>query len=273
MEKKRIAFIGSGNMAEAVIAGTLAAGLFQAEEIVASDPSSDRRLRIEKVYGIRAISDNREATRWGDFIFLGVKPRVSEKVLSEIRPELAGKVLVSVVAGVPLSRLTSGVERGVIRAMPNAPARVRYGATALATGPGGTAPEDLSFAHRIFEAVGKVWTLDEKDLDAVTGLSGSGPAYMALVIDALADGGVKCGLSREIALALATQTALGAAQMLAVSGVHPAQLRDEVASPGGTTIAGLHVLENHRIRAALIGAVEAATHRAIALGQIASSET
>jgi len=265
MKRPHIAFIGAGNMAEAVIEGVLAAGLFRAGQVVASDPSPARRAHITERYGIRAVEQNREAAAWGDVIILGVKPRVVDEALVEVRPELKGKVLISVAAGVPLSRLASGVERGVIRVMPNAPTRVRAGATALVAARG-IADEDLAFARKIFESIGSVFLVDEKEIDAVTGLSGSGPAYIALVIEALADGGVKCGLTHEVALALAAQTVFGAAKMLIESGWHPARLKDEVASPAGTTIAGLHCLEQGGVRAAFISAVEAATARAAVLG-------
>jgi len=272
MKRPHIAFIGAGNMAEAVIQGVLASGLFRADQIVASDPSPARRAHLAERYGVRAVEQNREAAEWGDFIVLGVKPRSVDAVLVEVRPELKGKVLISVAAGVPLSRLSSGVERGVIRAMPNAPARVRAGATALVPARG-MADDDLAAARKIFESIGAVWIVDEKEIDAVTGLSGSGPAYIALVIEAMADGGVKCGLTREVALALAAQTAFGTAKMLIESGHHPARLKDEVASPAGTTIAGLHCLEQGGVRAALISAVEAATARAVALGGGAPSSS
>lgn len=265
MKRTHIAFIGAGNMAEAVICGILDAGLFKPEQIRVADPSEARRARMEKVHGVQATADNREAAHFGDVVFLGVKPRVVDAALAEARADLAGKVLISVAAGVPLARLSSGAERGVIRAMPNAPARVRAGATALAP-LAGIDPADLAFARKIFESIGKVWVLDEKDLDAVTGLSGSGPAYVFMVIEALADGGVHCGLPREVALALAAQTVLGAAQLMIESGDHPARLKDEVASPGGTTMAGLHHLEKAGVRAAFLSAVEAATARSAALG-------
>jgi len=271
MKRPHIAFIGAGNMAEAVIEGVLAAGLFRAGQVVASDSSHARRAHMTERCGIRAVEQNREAAAWGDFIVLGVKPRVVDEVLVEVRPELKGKVLISVAAGVSLSRLVSGVERGVIRAMPNAPARVRAGATALVAARG-IADGDLAFARKIFESIGSVFLVDEKEIDAVTGLSGSGPAYISLVIEALADGGVKCGLTREVALALAAQTTFGAAKMLIESGHHPARLKDDVASPAGTTIAGLHCLEQGGVRAAFISAVEAATTRAAVLGGSASQE-
>ena len=271
MKRPHIAFIGAGNMAEAVIEGVLAAGLFRAGQVVASDSSHARRAHMTERYGIRAVERNREAAAWGDFIVLGVKPRVVDEVLVEVRPELKGKVLISVAAGVSLSRLVSGVERGVIRAMPNAPARVRAGATALVAARG-IADGDLAFARKIFESIGSVFLVDEKEIDAVTGLSGSGPAYISLVIEALADGGVKCGLTREVALALAAQTTFGTAKMLIESGHHPARLKDDVASPAGTTIAGLHCLEQGGVRAAFISAVEAATTRAAVLGGSASQE-
>jgi pyrroline-5-carboxylate reductase len=267
MRMTRVAFIGAGKMAEAIIRGILAAGLCKAESLMVSDPSETRRSRMVETLGIRSVADNREAARWGDVVVLGVKPPQVGDTLAEMRDDLNGKCLISIAAGIPLARLVSGRERAVIRAMPNTPAQVGAGATALAPA-AGTAPKDIDFARQIFEAVGAVWVLDEKALDAVTGLSGSGPAYVFVLIEALADGGVKCGLPRDVAQGLAAQTVFGAAKMVRDSGRHPAQLKDDVASPGGTTIAGLHQIEMGGVRAAMIAAVEAAARRSAEIGQI-----
>ena len=263
---KTLAFIGAGNMAEALIRGVLHAGLFKPDALIASDPASARLLRMSEKYGIRTTPDNRQASDAGDSVVLGVKPAAVASALSDVRP-LRGKLLISVVAGVPIERLQSGEERGVIRVMPNAPASVHAGATVLAAAAGAD-PEMTAFAVRIFESVGRVWVLSESDLDAVTGLSGSGPAYVFMIIEALADGGVKSGLNREVALALAAQTVFGAAKMLIEMGEHPARLKDFVASPGGTTMSGLHQMEQGGVRAALISAVEAAAQRSKALGAL-----
>lgn len=264
----RLSFLGSGNMAEAIMKGVLAAGLFKAGDLLASDTSETRLKVIHQKYGIRTTRNNREAVREGDLVILGVKPLGVDGVLAEIKSELKEKVLVSVAAGVPLARLAAGLEREakIIRAMPNAPALVQAGATALAPGKG-VEQETLDLVLQIFDSIGKSWILEERYLDAVTGLSGSGPAFVFMMIEAMADGGVKSGLSREVALALAVQTVLGAAQMALQTGDHPARLKDFVASPGGTTIAGLHKLEEGKVRSAFISAVEAATRRSEELGK------
>ncbi|MCG3116776.1 MAG: pyrroline-5-carboxylate reductase [Candidatus Manganitrophus sp. SA1] len=264
----RLSFLGSGNMAEAIMKGVLAAGLFKAGDLLASDTSEARLKSIHQKYGIRTTRNNREAVREGDLVILGVKPLGVDGVLAEIKSELKEKVLVSVAAGVPLARLAAGLEREakIIRAMPNAPALVQAGATVLAPGKG-VEQETLDLVLQIFDSIGKSWILEERYLDAVTGLSGSGPAFVFVMIEAMADGGVKSGLSREVALALAVQTVLGAAQMALQTGDHPARLKDFVASPGGTTIAGLHKLEEGKVRSAFISAVEAATRRSEELGK------
>ncbi|NKE70408.1 pyrroline-5-carboxylate reductase [Nitrospiraceae bacterium HYJII51-Mn-bac16s-1-B09] len=255
-------------MAEAIMKGVLAAGLFKAGDLLASDTSEARLKSIHQKYGIRTTRNNREAVREGDLVILGVKPLGVDGVLAEVKSELKEKVLVSVAAGVPLARLAAGLEREakIIRAMPNAPALVQAGATVLAPGKG-VEQETLDLVLQIFDSIGKSWILEERYLDAVTGLSGSGPAFVFVMIEAMADGGVKSGLSREVALALAVQTVLGAAQMALQTGDHPARLKDFVASPGGTTIAGLHKLEEGKVRSAFISAVEAATRRSEELGK------
>lgn len=263
-----LSFLGSGNMAEAIIKGVLSAGLFKPGDILASDTSEERLKLIHQKYGVRTTRNNREAVRDGGLVILGVKPLMVDSVLAEIRSELKEKVLVSVAAGTPLSRLASGLEREakIIRAMPNAPALVQAGATVLSPGKGVEA-ETVALVLQIFGSIGKTWVVEERYLDAVTGLSGSGPAFVFIMIEALADGGVKSGLSRELSLALASQTVFGAAQMAIQTGEHPARLKDFVASPGGTTIAGLHKLEEANIRAAFMSAVEAATRRSEELGK------
>lgn len=264
----RLAFLGSGNMAEAIIKGVLDAGLFKPAALIASDISDLRLKAIAEKYGVRTTRSNREAVRDGDIVVLGIKPFAVDSVLAEVRSALGKKVLISVVAGVPLSRLASGLEREakVIRAMPNAPALVQSGATVLSPGKG-VGDKSLGLILRIFESIGKTWVLEERYLDAVTGLSGSGPAFVFVMIEALADGGVKSGLPRETALSLAVQTVWGAAQLVLQSGEHPARLKDFVASPGGTTIEGLQKLEEGKVRAAFLAAVEAATRRSKELGE------
>jgi len=264
----RLAFLGSGNMAEAIIKGVLDAGLFKPVSLIASDLSDQRLKMIGEKYAVRTTPSNREAVREGDIVILGMKPHAVDSVLAEVKSELGKKVLISVAAGVPLSRLASGLEREakIIRAMPNAPALVQYGATVLSPGKG-VGDESLKLALRIFESIGKTWVMEERYLDAVTGLSGSGPAFVFLMIEAMADGGVKSGLPREIALSLAVQTVRGAAQLVLQTGDHPARLKDFVASPGGTTIEGLQKLEEAKVRAAFLAAVEAAAKRSRELGK------
>ncbi|MCA9473265.1 MAG: pyrroline-5-carboxylate reductase [Nitrospira sp.] len=264
----KIAFIGAGNMSEALIAGLLKARTFQANAIFVTDVSKDRLILFEQTYGIGGESRNAKAVQRADIIVLAVKPQVLPEVLSEIKSHVKDSHLViSVAAGFPLSKIqqTLPSRTAVIRAMPNTPALVLEGATALAGGDY-TTEAQLAIAQEIFQASGKVVVIEEKLMDAVTGLSGSGPAYVYVMIEALADGGVRMGLPRHIAQTLAVQTVLGTAKLLTESGEHPGILKDRVASPGGTTIAGLHELERGRIRATLMNAVEAATRRSQELG-------
>ncbi|HET6370813.1 MAG TPA: pyrroline-5-carboxylate reductase [Nitrospiria bacterium] len=266
----RIAFVGAGNMVEAIIKGILSAGLYKKEEILASDASQERIGVIKERYGVRTTLKNTEAVSHADLIILGVKPLVVDPILKEIREEMKPeKLLVSVVAGTPIGRILAGLDKEakVIRAMPNTPALVREGATALAPGMG-VSPQELAMTVSVFNSIGRTIVLEERYLDAVTGLSGSGPAFVFVVIEALADGGVKMGLTREVALSLAAQTVLGSARMILETQEHPGKLKDMVASPGGTTIAGLHRLEEAGLRAAMIAAVEAATKRSEELGRL-----
>ncbi len=267
MKEKTIAFLGAGNMAEALIKGILGAGLFRTEAMIASDLSHNRISVLRDRYKIRTTLVNREAAEEADIVILGVKPSVIEPVLEEVGTRLAGKLLISVAAGIPLDRIRTHLREdvAVIRAMPNAAALVLAGATVLAAGPNVT-QDLLRQGVAIFESIGKCWVLDESLLDAVTGLSGSGPAFVMVVIEGLTSGGVKCGLDYDTALALAAQTVYGAGKWLIESAGHPAALKDFVTSPGGTTIAGLHKLEASGVRAGLISAVEAATLRSKDLG-------
>ena len=269
MEKLTLGFLGAGNMAGALIKGLIHAGVVEPKKIVASDVKADRLKQLATAHGIRTTQDNHALVREVDVLVLSVKPQAIDKVLTEIGKEVRHETLViSVAAGVPIealeARLPSGVR--VVRSMPNTPATVLAGATAIAAGTHGT-EEDLAVARALFEAVGRVVTLDEVLLDAVTGLSGSGPAYVMLMIEALADGGVKVGLHRDTALLLAAQTVFGSAKLLLETGEHPGRLKDMVTSPGGTAIAGLHTLESGGLRRTLIDAVEAATNRSVTLGE------
>ncbi|MEK6529508.1 MAG: pyrroline-5-carboxylate reductase, partial [candidate division NC10 bacterium] len=261
--------LGAGNMGEAMIRGLLKAGIVPAEDIFATDVRLDRLQQLGKLYGIHTLSDNSLLVKRVDVVILAVKPQIIHPVLKEVGPAVTPKKLViSMAAGVPTAALRADLPRGVrlIRVMPNTPALVLEGMTAVAKADG-LQKGDLETAEEIFGAVGKVVVLEEEALDAVTGLSGSGPAYVALMIEALADGGVKVGLDRLTAMTLAAQTVLGSAKLLIETGAHPGQLKDMVTSPGGTAIAGIAALEEGGVRRTLISAVERATLRSRELGR------
>lgn len=265
---RQIAFVGGGQMAEALIGGLLSAKLCGPDRIWATDTVAGRLDHLKTRYGIRVGGQNREAVAWADVVVLAVKPQVLDGVLKEIGAQLSHALVVSVAAGVPIRRIADACDpkTRIVRTMPNTPAMVHEGMTAMAIGPG-VAEEDVTCVRNMFESVGKVVPVEERLMDAVTGLSGSGPAYVFLAIEALTDGGVKMGLPRDTAGLLAAQTVLGAARMVLETGQHPARLKDQVTSPGGTTIAGLHQLEQGGLRATLIDAVEAATQRSQELGR------
>jgi pyrroline-5-carboxylate reductase len=266
---KRVGFLGSGNMGEAMIRGMLQAGLVPKEDILASDAQPQRLAHITGQYGIRGVTGNPELVREADVIVLAVKPQIMGAVLGEVASVADGsKLFISVAAGVATSTLRAhlGPSVRLIRVMPNTPALVLEGVTAIARAEG-LEPGDLETAQELFGAVGRVVLLDEDALDAVTGLSGSGPAYVAIVIESLADGGVKMGLDRATAMILAAQTVLGSAKLILETGAHPAQLKDMVSSPGGTTIAGIAALEEGGVRRTFIMAVERATLRSRELGK------
>jgi pyrroline-5-carboxylate reductase len=265
---QRIAFIGAGSMTEALVAGMLTAGVTEATCLHATDILPSRRDYMRAQYGIGMGQNNREVAAYGDILILSVEPQDLDEVLIDIRPSLREDCLiVSVAAGYPIARVAAHVnpERPIVRAMPNTPSSILAGVTALSFG---IHVSDLhrAVAKTIFEAVGKVVVLDETLMDAVTGLSGSGPAYIYVMIEALADGGVRMGLPRQVAEMLAAQTVLGSARMLLESGEHPGRLKDRITSPAGTTIAGIEQLEARQFRATLMSAVEAATKRSLELG-------
>jgi pyrroline-5-carboxylate reductase len=268
---KKVGFLGAGNMGEAMIRGLLKAGVVPPEEIFATDARLERLEQMGKLYGIHTLSDNALLVKRVDVLILAVKPQIIHQVVREIAAAVTPRHLViSVAAGVSTASLRRVLPGGVrlIRVMPNAPALVLEGATAVARAEG-LERGDLETAEEIFGAVGKTVVLEEELLDAVTGLSGSGPAYVALMIEALADGGVKVGLDRHTAMTLAAQTVLGAARLLIETGAHPGQLKDMVTSPGGTAIAGIAALEEGGVRRTLISAVERATLRSRELGRAA----
>lgn len=268
LDGKTLGFLGGGNMAAALVKGILHAKLVEPNRVIVSDVKKERLESLHDTHGIQTTLDNDELVAKADVIVLAVKPQVIDKVLSGIKVDPKKHLVISVAAGVPVSAMESRLPDGthLVRSMPNTPATALAGATAIAAGTHAT-EEDLALANRIFSAVGRVVTLDESLLDAVTGLSGSGPAYVMLMIEALADGGVKVGLHRDTALLLAAQTVFGSAKLLLETGEHPGRLKDMVTSPGGTAIAGLHTLESGGLRRTLIDAVEAATNRAVQLGE------
>ena len=265
---RTIGFIGAGNMAEAMIRGLLRGKDFAPERISASGPREERAAELREKYGIDATTDNNTPAR-KDIVVLSVKPQIMSRVLDEVADAIrADALVISIAAGVPVatiqSRLASGTR--VVRAMPNTPALVDAAATAIAGGEHAR-ESDLADAKRIFDAIGLTVILEESALDAVTGLSGSGPAYVFLILEALSDAGVKVGLSRRTAQLLAAQTVLGSAKLLLETNEHPGRLKDMVTSPGGTAITGLHTLENGGVRTTLMNAVEAATRRSRELGE------
>jgi pyrroline-5-carboxylate reductase len=269
MVAKKIAVIGAGNMGTALLRGILASGWGEKAKLVASHPKREKSSALAKELDIRITNNNPEAAKDADIVILGVKPQILESVLQEIKSVLReDKLLVSVAAGFPTSRIESivGLKVPVVRAMPNVAAIVKQSATALCGGKYAK-PAHLAEARKIFESIGLVVELPEYQLDAVTGLSGSGPMYIFQIIEGLSDAGVRVGLSRDVASALSIQTVVGAAKMAETLKVHPAVLKDLVTSPGGTAIAALHSLERNRLRAILMDAVEVATARSKELGQ------
>jgi pyrroline-5-carboxylate reductase len=264
-----LGFIGSGKMATALVRGLLAARLTTPDRVIAGDALPEAQKTLADATGVKVTGDNRQVLETAQVVVLAVKPQVMPAVLSEIKPVVTPRhLLVSIAAGITLRQLADGLgkEQRLVRVMPNTPCLVGASASGYCLGPNTTA-EDGALVEKMLNAVGRAHRLPETLLDAVTGLSGSGPAFVAVVIEALSDGGVRMGLPREVATALAAQTVFGAAKMVLEAGLHPATLKDMVASPGGTTIAGLQALESGGLRAALIDAVEAATKRAVELGK------
>lgn len=271
LTNKKIGFIGSGNMGEALIAGLVQSNASKPENIICSDIAEDQLEAIHKKYGVQTTTDNTEVAKKSEIVIYSTKPQILGLVLKETASALdTSKLIISIAAGVPLAAIASGLhkELRLIRVMPNICAFVKESATAIAAGEYAT-KEDVALARAIFDSVGRTVFIQENILmDAFTGLSGSGPAYIFTIIDAMADAGVKMGLSRKDSLFLSTQTVLGAAKLLMESGEHPGQLKDRVASPGGTAIAGIHTLEQGGLRTTLINAVESATNRSKELGEM-----
>lgn len=265
----KIGFIGAGKMATALASGFIKAGVVTAESVVASDVVPAARKHFGDATGARTAAENSSVLQSSDILVLAVKPQQMSEVLATVAPSLTDRhLVVSIAAGIPLRKMVEvlGEKRRVIRVMPNTPCLVKAGASAFSLG--GTATrEDAATVQKLFATVGVAVEVGESLLDAVTGLSGSGPAYAFQMIEALSDGGVRAGLPRTVATQLAAQTLLGAAKMVLETGEHPGTLKDAVTSPGGTTIAGLHEMERGGVRAALMNAVQAATLRSQELGK------
>lgn len=265
----RIGFLGAGKMASALAKGIVKAGVARAEDLIASDVIESARTAFAKDVGCKVTNWNGEVADFANVLIIAVKPDQVESVLRELAGKITEQhVVVSIAAGVTLSRLAGVLQAGmrVVRVMPNTPALVSASASAFSVG-GSATSEDAALVQKIFSAVGVAFQVKESLLDAVTGLSGSGPAYGYAIIEALSDGGVAAGLPRDVATKLAAQTMLGAAKMVLETGQHPGSLKDMVTSPGGTTIEGLHELEKGRLRGTLMNAVRAAAEKSKKLGQ------
>lgn len=265
----RWGFIGAGKMASALVHGLIRAGIAAPQSILASDPHEPAREAVATATNINVTDDNAEVARSSDVLVIAVKPQAMRPALESIQTCLTDDhLIISVAAGTSLATLADGLgpARRLVRVMPNTPALIGEGAAAYALGPHAT-DADEKVVRTFLSAVGTAHRVPEDLLDAVTGLSGSGPAFAYLMIEALGDGGVRVGLPRDVATVLAAQTVLGAAKMVLESGLHPGILKDQVASPGGTTIAGLHALERAAVRAAFIDAVVSATERSRDLGK------
>ncbi len=265
----RVAIIGGGKMGEVIISGILSNRLSSPEDIVVADILNERREYLKFEYGVEVAENNAAAVEKADMIILAVKPQELSHVLKQLGNRIGTeKIVISIAAGIPIRSIEEMIGRKarIIRVMPNTPALVGEGAAALAKGEGAS-DDDLELAKAVFDSVGIAVIVEEGLMDAVTGLSGSGPAYAFIILDALSDAGVLMGLRRDVALKLAAQTLLGAARLCLKTEKHPMELRDMVTSPGGTTIAGVKALEEGGLRATLIRAVEAATLKSKELGQ------
>ncbi len=270
LKGKKVGILGIGNMGEALLRGLLEGHVCTPEQLICSDVRLERMAAIRERYGVRGTPNNSQVTRESEILIFAVKPQIMKPVLEEVSKELdLSKLIISIAAGISLESIESGSGKDLrlIRVMPNICVSVREGMSAIASGKH-VREHDLQIAKTIFDSVGKSLFVEEVLLDAVTGLSGSGPAYIFLIVDALADAGVKQGLSRSDALIMASQTLLGAAKMLIETAEHPGKLKDSVTSPGGTAIAGLHTLESGGLRTTLINAVEVATQRSKTLGEM-----
>jgi pyrroline-5-carboxylate reductase len=267
-ERLSLGFLGAGKMATALARGIIRAGLVTEKQVLAADPSSAARTAFKKTTGASATTSNLDVMEFASVLILAVKPDYAGSVLNEVRDTFTrDHLLISIVAGLPLAKMEGalGAEARLVRVMPNTPALLGCSATGYALSKAART-EDDRLAQKLFSAVGVAFPLKESLLDAVTGLSGSGPAYVYLFIEALSDGGVASGLPRDVATQLAAQTVLGGARMVLETGLHPGALKDMVTSPGGTTIEGLHELEKAKFRGGVISAVRAATEKSKKLG-------
>jgi pyrroline-5-carboxylate reductase len=271
LKDKKISIIGTGNMGEALVSGLISSGSTSPEHIICTDVRDEKIKSVKDKYGVITMKNNTEAVEASEIVIYAVKPQIIASVLRETASCLdMSKLIISIAAGVPLAAIESFLKKELrlIRVMPNIAAFVKESASVLAAGQNAT-EFDVKLAMAIFDSMGKSIFIKENILmDAITGLSGSGPAYIFLIVDALADAGVKVGLSREDALFLSNQTVLGAAKLLIETKEHPGRLKDMVTSPGGTAIAGIHALEKGGLRTTLINAVEVATERSKELGEI-----
>jgi pyrroline-5-carboxylate reductase len=270
LKNQTIAVVGAGHMAGALIGGMIRSKLVPAKSIVAARRNPEALAELQKKWGVRTTSDNRKAVAGADIVILAVKPQMAKKVMEELSGAVRrDQLVISVMAGITTDAIGKAlrVDVPVVRAMPNTPCQVDAGATAICAG-AHASEKDLAHAEAVFKSVGLVVTLPESALDAVTGLSGSGPVYIYMVIEAMIDGGVKMGIPRAVAAKLAAQTVYGAAKLVLESGRHPAILKDEVTTPGGTAINAIHVLESKGLRSLLIDGIEAATKRSQELSKL-----
>jgi pyrroline-5-carboxylate reductase len=267
--KLKIGFLGAGRMATALAKGFVRAGLTTAKHLIASDPVDVARAAFAKETSGKTTTSNADVAKFAQALILAVKPDQTATVLGDIRDHFTEKhLLISIAAGMPLAKMEAalGSSARLVRVMPNTPALLGASASAFALAKSAL-PQDSELTQKLFSSVGVAFQVKESLLDAVTGLSGSGPAYVYLFIEALSDGGVAAGLPRDVATQLAAQTVLGAARMVLETGMHPGALKDMVTSPGGTTIEGLHELEKGKLRGTVISAVRAATEKSKKLGQ------
>lgn len=274
LKNKKIAVIGAGHMGGALIGGMVRSKLASPKKIVASRRNEEQLRALRAKWGVQTTTDNEKAAAEADIIILAVKPQMSRGVLTAIAPVIRpDHLIISVMAGVSTKTISGWLRQpcAVVRAMPNTPCLVDAGATAICAG-AQAGEKDLKLAEALFASVGKVVTLPESSMDAVTGLSGSGPVYLFMVIEAMIDGGVKMGIPRAVAAQLAAQTVYGAAKLVIETGKHPAILKDEVTTPGGTAINAIHVLEKAGLRSVLIDAIVAATLRSQELKALYADE-